>query len=125
MTRSPKALVEEFLIEVRSGKHPEFADRYMADKVVANQLVSEVVQVIERSPADYTEHVFEMKKEYGEFDFRIDELLADGDKVYARWTQMGCGIRQVTSCVYRVENGLIVEYWIQIDRLGLQLQRNH
>lgn len=29
---------------------------------------------------------------------------------------------QVTSCVYRVEHGLIVEYWIQIDRAGLAAQ---
>lgn len=122
MALNSKALVEEFLNVVRSGKHPEFADRYMAAKVVANQLVSETVQVIEGSPADYTEHVLDMKAEYGDFDFHIDELLAEGDKVYARWTQMGRGVRQVTSCVYRVEKGLIVEYWIQIDRLGLQLQ---
>lgn len=94
----------------------------MGDLVIANQLVSEEELQIMRTPADYATHVQEMLDEYGQFDFEIDELLADGDKVYARWTQLGKGIRQVTSAVYRVEAGLIVEYWIQIDRMGLEIQ---
>lgn len=121
-TLAPKELVREFLLEVRSGKNPAAADQYMHDLVIANQLVSEEVQRIMRTPADYADHVQEMLDEYGQFDFQIDELLADGDKVYARWTQLGNGIRQVTSAVYRVEAGFIVEYWIQIDRMGLEIQ---
>jgi predicted ester cyclase len=31
-------------------------------------------------------------------------------------------VTQVTSAVYRVADGLIVEYWIQIDRPGLAAQ---
>ena len=31
-------------------------------------------------------------------------------------------VRDVGSAVYRVEDGPIAEYWIQLDRLGLQLQ---
>jgi predicted ester cyclase len=63
-----------------------------------------------------------MKREYGDFEFEIEELICEGSKVYARWRQRGNGVTQVTSCVYLVEDGLITEYWIQIDRLGLQLQ---
>jgi predicted ester cyclase len=29
---------------------------------------------------------------------------------------------EIASAVYRVEKGKIVEYWIQIDRLGLDAQ---
>ena len=122
MTRTPKEIVREFLSEVRSGRNPEAAGAYMAPLVQANQVISETTQVVERTPQQYTEHVLEMKAAYGDFEFQVDELIAEGTKVYARWTQFGNGIRQVTSCVYRVENDLIVEYWIQIDRLGLQLQ---
>ena len=55
--------------------------------------------------------------------------------MYARWTQHGhhvgevdgvaptsAPITQLTSAVYRVQDGLIVEYWIQIDRYGLHAQ---
>ncbi|MFG3703403.1 ester cyclase [Micromonospora sp. NPDC047670] len=63
------------------------------------------------------------------------EILGSGDKVYARWTQRGhhvgevdgraptgAPVTQLTSAVYRVVDGLIVEYWIQIDRHGLRAQ---
>ncbi|GHE13428.1 hypothetical protein GCM10010339_80310 [Streptomyces alanosinicus] len=72
---------------------------------------------------------------YGPFTLTVDELIAEGDRVYARWTQNGRHIGQVerhpptgaqvtamTSAVYRVEDGLIVEYWIQIDRQGITAQ---
>ncbi|MFE0646684.1 ester cyclase [Streptomyces sp. NPDC058877] len=63
---------------------------------------------------------------------------AGTDRVYARWTQQGrhvgavdghpptgAPVTAVTGAVYRVEDGLIVEYWIQIDRQGgtAQLRR--
>ncbi|MGW3090041.1 ester cyclase [Streptomyces sp. NPDC001108] len=34
----------------------------------------------------------------------------------------GARITTMTSAVYRVEDGLIVEYWIQIDRQGTATQ---
>lgn len=120
--QSAKELVFQFLTQVRSGKSPDSAQEFMAPVVRAHQVISEAEQVIERTPAEYAEHVREMIEAYGHFDFEIDELIAEGDKVYARWTQFGNGVRQVTSCVYRVDQNKIVEYWIQIDRLGLQLQ---
>lgn len=96
----------------------------MAAQVIANQVVSEEVMTITRTPQEYPALVEEMVQEYGAFDFRIDELIAEGNKVYARWTQVGNGITQVTSCVYRIERNQISEYWIQIDRLGVQIQKN-
>jgi predicted ester cyclase len=125
MSRNAKQLVKAFLEEVRSGVNPQAASKYLAPMVRANQVVSEANEVVVRTPEEYAQHVFEMKAEYGDFEFSIDELISDGDKVYARWTQLGKGIRQVTSCVYRIENNLIAEYWIQIDRLGLQFQKNY
>ncbi|MFF5422580.1 ester cyclase, partial [Streptomyces misionensis] len=34
----------------------------------------------------------------------------------------GAQVTAMTSAVYRVEDGLIVEYWIQIDRQGITAQ---
>ena len=124
MSEKNKALVARFLEEVRSGVNPRAAGDYMAPVVKANQVVSEYNEVVFRSPDEYAQHVMEMKEEYGDFDFTIDELLSEGDKVFARWTQVGNGIRQVTSCVYRIQGDRIAEYWIQIDRLGLQIQKD-
>ena len=123
MVSSNKNIIQSFLLEVRSGKNPDAAADYMADSVQAHQVASEAPTTVVRTPAEYAEHVREMKAEYGDFEFEIEELIAENDRVFARWNQLGNGIRQFTSCVYRLENDLIVEYWIQIDRLGLEIQK--
>jgi predicted ester cyclase len=90
---------------------------------------------LERSPRDYAEHVEEMTEMFGPFAIEIEEIIADGDRVYARWIQhgrhhgvvdgrppTGKRLTQLTSAVYRVVDESIVEYWIQIDRAGLSAQ---
>lgn len=132
---SPEALVREFFDVVRSGRHPERAADYLAGTVRAHQVWSEGPVTVERTPAQYTEHVEEMLAAYGAFALRVDEVLAAGDRVYVRWTQTGTHVGpvdgvaptgrpvvQVASCVYRVEDGRVVEYWMQIDRAGLAAQ---
>ncbi len=107
----------------------------MAGLVRAHQVVSEAPEVVERTPQQYAEHVQEMLDAYGAFTLTVDELIAEGNRVYARWTQTGRHVGSVdhypptgaqvtamTSAVYRVEDGLIVEYWIQIDRQGITAQ---
>lgn len=135
MTKDARSLVEEFLLTVRSGMAPERAGEFMASSVLAHQVVSEGSLTVTRTPADYHQHVLEMKQAFGEFVFELQEVIADGNKVFARWRQDGTHfgdvngypstgkpIVQLTSCVYRVEAGRIVEYWIQIDRMGIELQ---
>jgi predicted ester cyclase len=130
-----KDTVHQFLLQVRSGLHPDRASHFMADRVRAHQVVSEAPVVVERTPQQYTEHVEEMLDAYGAFTLTVDELIAEGDRVYARWTQSGrhvgpvdhhpptgAQVTAITSAVYRVEDGLIVEYWIQIDRRGIAAQ---
>jgi predicted ester cyclase len=130
-----KAIVKAFLEEVRSGKTPEKAYLYMAQTVLAHQMNAENETTVTRTPGEYASHVREFLTAYGNFTFEITELLADGDKVYARWKQTGKHLIplsgyaatgqplvEIASAVYRVEKGKIVEYWIQIDRLGLDAQ---
>ena len=134
-----KAIVKLFLEQVRSGKRPDNARSFIADSVLAHQMNSEEQTTIKRTPQNYADHVREFLKMYGNFLFEITELIADGDKVYARWQQTGKHLTEIdgyaptgrplteiASCVYRLENGKIIEYWIQIDRLGFekQLQQN-
>lgn len=137
-TKSSEQLVREFLLTVRSGKDPEQASKYMAEKVLAHQVNAENPQTVERTPQNYTAHVQEFLHMYGRFEFEITELIAQDDKVYARWKQTGKHLTEIdgypptglplieiASAVYRLENGKIVEYWIQLDRTGFdkQLQR--
>ncbi|MEV5763046.1 ester cyclase [Micromonospora sp. NPDC052213] len=135
MHSDPVAVVRSFLEVVRSGVDPSQAGRFMAPTVTARQVQAEAPAVVERSPQQYAEHVTEMLDAYGRFTLTVDELFGSGEKVYARWTQRGhhvgevdglaptgAPVTQVTSAVYRVVDGLIVEYWIQIDRYGLRAQ---
>ncbi len=132
---SAKKVVQLFLDNVRSGLHPEQAALYMADTVLAHQINAENPVTIKRTPADYTAHVNSFLQLFGKFEFTVTEIIADGDKVYARWIQKGAHIAEIegydatglplieyTSAVYRVDNGKIVEYWLQTDRYGMQAQ---
>ncbi|WP_145414622.1 ester cyclase [Paenibacillus xylanexedens] len=132
-------VVRTFFEEVRSGRNPDYANQVMAEQVLAHQVVSEEDITVNRTPVDYAAHVREMIEAYGSFTLEIQEMIAQGNKVYVRWKQSGIHTGQVdhysptglpvieiASAVYRVEEGKIVEYWIQIDRLGIekQLERN-
>ncbi len=132
---SSKEIVKAFLEEVRSGKAPEKASLYLAQTVLAHQMYAENETTVQRSPQNYADHVREFLALYGNYAFEVTELLAEGDKVYARWKQTGKHLTilegyaatgqtlmEIASAVYRVENGKIAEYWIQIDRLGLEVQ---
>ena len=134
-----KAIVKQFLEQVRSGEQPDNAISFMADSILAHQMNSEEQTTVKRTPQNYADHVREFLKMYGNFSFEITELIADGDKVYTRLQQTGKHLTEIggyaptgrplteiASCVYRLENGKIIEYWIQIDRLGFekQLQQN-
>ncbi|MBL3698560.1 ester cyclase [Leucobacter luti] len=135
MARNTADTIRGFLTEVRSGRSPEVAGEYLAPVVLAHQVRSGARETVERSPANYTEHVAEMIEAFGAFEFRIDELLIDGDRGYARWTQHGTHVGEIAgvaptgraletvgSAVYRVADGRIVEYWIQLDPAGLRAQ---
>ncbi|WP_274308966.1 ester cyclase [Solibacillus daqui] len=132
---TPEQIVREFFEKVRSGNDPEYSNQLMAEQVVAHQTVSEVEQTVVRTPKDYAEHVREMIEAYGNFSLEIQELLVGGNKVYVRWKQKGTHVGeidgyqptglpiiQMASAVYKIENEKISEYWIQIDRLGIQVQ---
>ncbi len=136
--KSAKEVVELFLKDVRSGLHPEKAAEYMRDTVLAHQVTSEKPTTVYRTPGNYADHVRGFRQLFGQYKFEVSELLADGNKVYARWIQTGKHLGRMgeyaptglplvefTSAVYRVEEGKIVEYWLQTDRQGFDEQLKH
>jgi reactive intermediate/imine deaminase len=135
LTPGNKEIIKQFLENVRSGKYPEQSSLFMADTVQAHQMNSEEQTTVKRTPQNYTDHITEFLKMYGKYTFEITELIAEGDRVYARWIQKGKHLAEIdgypatgkplteiASCVYRLESQKIVEYWIQIDRSGFDKQ---
>jgi predicted ester cyclase len=133
--QSAEKIVRSFITNVRSGLHPEQAKNFLADTVLAHQVISENPTTVKRTPENYTNHIREFLRLFGNYEFEITELIAQGDKVYVRWKQTGKHIAEIdgfaptqlplieyTSAVYRVEKKKIVEYWVQMDRLGFDLQ---
>lgn len=131
----PAAVVRGFMAEVRSGRDPDAAARYFAPTVAAHQVIAEGGTTVHRTPANYAAHVREFLALFGPFEFRVEELIAQGDRVYVRWRQQGrhlgsvngetptgAPLTEISSAVYRVRDGQIVEYWIQTDRKGLEVQ---
>jgi predicted ester cyclase len=132
---SPKELVRAFIDVVRSGKAPERAGEFLADSVIAHQMNAENMETVVRTPSNYADHIREFLRLYGPFQFETTELLADRDRVYVRWRQVGRHLGEIdgfaptgkplveiASAVYRVSDGKIQEYWIQIDRQGFLIQ---
>lgn len=132
---SPMAVVQGFLSEVRSGRNPDAITRYFAPHVQAHQITSEAETTVDRTPEDYANHVREFLQAYGRFSFRIEDMIAQDDRVFVRWRQdghhlasvdgerpTGGRVTEITTAVYRVSGGKIREYWIQSDRKGLEVQ---
>lgn len=132
---TPEQIVRKFFEEVRSGNNPDYAEKLMAEQVLAHQVISEKEQTVLRSPKDYADHVREMIAAYDKFSLEIQEFLVQDNKVYVRWRQVGKHIGEVdgyaptdlpvieiASAVYRIDNEKISEYWIQIDRAGIEKQ---
>jgi predicted ester cyclase len=134
---TPEQIVKKFFEEVRSGNNPDYATELMADQVLAHQVISEEESTVLRTPTGYADHVKEMVEAYGDFSLEIQEFMVQGNKVYVRWKQVGTHVGEVdgfqptslpvieiASAVYRIEEEKIVEYWIQIDRAGIEKQLN-
>lgn len=134
---TPEQIIKKFFDEVRSGKNPDYATELMAAQVQAHQVVSEEEVTVTRTPQEYADHVKEMIEAYGDFSLEIQECMVQGNKAYVRWKQVGTHVGEVdgyqptslpvieiASAVYRIENGKIAEYWIQIDRAGIEKQLN-
>lgn len=135
---TPEQIVKKFFEVVRSGNNPDYATELMADRVLAHQVISEEESTVLRTPTDYADHVKEMVEAFGDFSLEIQEFMVQGNKVYVRWKQVGTHVGEVdgfqptslpvieiASAVYRIEEEKIVEYWIQIDRAGIEKQLNH
>lgn len=127
--------VTDFLAKVRVTGDVASAELLLAATVPAHQHVAERDETVVRTPAEYAAHVQDMLLRHGPITFEVQELLVEADHVFVRWAQHGrTGLaarddvdarryhREAGSAVYRVAEGRIQEYWIQLDRHGAQTQ---
>lgn len=69
-----------------------------------------------------------MRETYGKSKLSIETILSENNKVYVRWRQIGMvnniPITEISRAVYLIKDTKISEYWIQIDRKGIEEQLN-
>ena len=127
--------VTEFLANVRVTGDVAAAERLLAAAVPAHQHIAERDETVVRTPTEYAAHAQDMLLRHGPVTFEVQELLVEADHVFVRWAQHGrTGLaargsvdprryhREAGSAVYRVAEGRIQEYWIQLDRYGHEAQ---
>lgn len=85
----------------------------------------------ERGPAAFAEPIRELRRAFPDIQWTLEDLVAEGDRVTARWTWRGThsqpfrnfppSHKQVTShgmAIFQLANDGIVRSWIETDRLG-------
>ncbi len=130
MSRTAKEIVKDFILNVRSRKDPSQAFVLMGDEITSHNIRSEMPggeMTYHRTPQMFVDHLQEMKDEDGDFTLELQELFGNDEKVYARIKETydlpgGKKKYEYISFVYRVENEKIVEYWLTLDRTGVEKQ---
>lgn len=124
-------IVREFVENVRAGVDSSNAYNLVKDPVKSHFIQSEKPEeewIGRRTVKQLVEHVEEMKAAGGNFTLKIQDIFGDDEKVYVRWKQEGKqsngkDLTEYVSAVYRVEDGKVAEYWLILDRKGVELQQ--
>ncbi|MBI5667707.1 MAG: ester cyclase [Chloroflexi bacterium] len=125
-TEINKTIVRRYFDELWNQRDLATADQIVMPNVighVADNRLSGVHALKQRVQAAH--------EVYTNLRFRIEDLIADRDKVVARWSQTGIhtgpyeghsptGRHVMTSGIniFRLANGKIVEIWVNSDDLG-------
>lgn len=129
-TEANKAVVTRYWQELWNGKREE-----VIDEITTSDLRFHFPPGQAHQPATLHQWFATSRRAFPNVHFTIHDLLAEGDKVVARWsyeaTQTGEFLgqsatqKQVTDQglnLFRIENGRIAEMWMSGDSLGLLRQ---
>ena len=128
MSDEHKALVRRWFQEVWCEGRTATIDELLSAQAVIHGLGPQDL----RGPAGFKNFFSAYRNAFPDVSIKIDDLVAEGDRVVARWsgsgTHLGDGLglpatgkkvqfRGVT--IVRVEQGKLAEGWNEFDQLGL------
>ena len=87
---SPKEVVLAFFEQVRSGKNVQAAHELLAETHLAHQVVSGCEYAITRTPADYADHIAEMRAAYGDFRLTWKSCCSKGTRFTCAGSSKAC-----------------------------------
>jgi steroid delta-isomerase-like uncharacterized protein len=128
-TETNKDTVREFIARVFEDLDASAVDELVADDFVSHAWPSNEGQTAKASLKDATTR---MSVALSDIKFRIDDLIAEGDRVVARLTasarQTGDFMGMPSTGrsyeigeihIFRLLDGKIVEHWLEMDAMGL------
>jgi steroid delta-isomerase-like uncharacterized protein len=126
-----KAIVRRLFEELWNQGKLDVADEIFATDYIFHEPVAGEV----RGPEGFKQFVSMYRIAFPDLQFRIEDQIAEGDKIVTRWTATGThkgelmGISptsvQVTVTgigIARTDGGKIVEFWDNYDALGMLQQ---
>lgn len=130
-TETNKAIIARMIEQVWNEGRTDLAEEFFAEDYVQHivgQPAQAGYEVVQQAAAS-------SRTAFPDFQLSIDDQVAEGDRVAARWTMTGThegefyGIpatgKQVGhsgTTFYRLENGRIAEVWLLGDTMGLMQQ---
>ena len=124
-----KAVVRQFIEEVFEGGNVDAVDRLVADDFVPHTWPG----TTDRDGLKAT--MARVAKGLADASFRIDDLIAEGDRVVARVTASATQVGEFMGMppsgksytieeihIFRVGGGRITEHWHQFDQIGMMRQ---
>ena len=126
-----KAIVRRLFEELWNQGKLDVADEIFATDYIFHEPIAGEV----RGPEGFKQFVSMYRIAFPDLQFRIEDQIAEGDKIVTRWTATGThkgelmGISptsvQVTVTgigIARTDGGKIVEFWDNYDALGMLQQ---
>jgi steroid delta-isomerase-like uncharacterized protein len=126
-----KALVRRVYDEVLNGRRLDLADALVAPDFVNHLGPNPDL----RGPESLKAVARPLFEGFPDLHFRVEDVLAEGDRVALRWTMTGTNsgpfrgfpptgrpVRVPAVVLYRVQDGRLAEFWPLVDLLGLLTQ---
>lgn len=128
-TQTNKELVRRVFETLNGREQDAFADTHASDVVLHDH--DEEFRGVEAA----IEHEWTIYDAFPDMEYRLEDILAEGDLVACRWTVAGThegefqgipptgeAVEIPASGLMRVEDGEIAEVWLNYDRLGMLQQ---
>ena len=128
-----KEVVRRFFEELWNDRRLELAEELISDNCSTHQLRAEATDVgVPRAPTSVKHEMVEWLTGFPDIRFRIEQIIAEGDRVVSHCTILGkhsgqwSGVESTGRSVefpmiviHRLENGKIVEDWVLVGALVL------
>jgi len=131
MSADNKAIVREYIEEVCVKGNLNLVDKYIAPNFVGRTVGMPVAEGRE----GFKQMLTGVYNAFANPQYTIEDLIAEGDKVVARWTFRGTHQQEIMgiaptgkrvemtgTITYRMANGQVQEWWEHIDLLGMLQQ---